>query len=101
MIVNPDKFQTIVVKGNHQMLDSCWTHHECFTAVTNGACSIWLRKSKKVKMELKLLRLLALEVFRTLINLNSIYMNELFQKTKFLPHRSSDTEVNISSALHK
>ena len=44
-------------------------------------------------MELKQLRLSALEVFETLNNLNPIYMKELCQKTKFLTHRPSNLQI--------
>lgn len=53
-------------------------------------------KSEKVTMDLKRIRLLALEVLKTSNNLNPIYMNKLFQKTKFLTHWPSNIEVNIS-----
>ena len=55
----------------------------------DNAYSILLHKWKKVTMKLKWLRSWALEVFKTLRNLKPIHMNEIFQKTKFLTHRSS------------
>ena len=55
---------------------------------------------KKVTTKLKQ-RLLTLEVFKTLKNLNPIYMNEneLKPYPKFLTDRSSNIAVNISSTF--
>ena len=55
----------------------------------DNAYSISLHTWKKVTMKLKWLRSWALEELKTLSNLKPIYMNEIFQKTKFLTHRSS------------
>ena len=46
-----------------------------------------LNKSEKSTMETKRLRTLALEVFKTLNNMNPEYMKEIFHKTAFLTHR--------------
>ena len=44
-------------------------------------------------MEVKRIRTLALEVFKTLNNMNSEYMKEIFHKTAFTTHRPSNLEV--------
>ena len=45
-------------------------------------------------MEVKLLKTLALEVFKTLNNMNPAYMKEIFHKTAFTMHRPLNLEVN-------
>ena len=44
-------------------------------------------------MEVKRLRTLALEVFKTLNNMNPEYMKEIFHKTAFMTHRPLNLEV--------
>ena len=53
-----------------------------------------LNKSGKSTMEVKRLRTLALEVFKTLNNMNPEYMKEIFHKTAFSTHRPLNLEVN-------
>ena len=45
-------------------------------------------------MEVKRLRTLALEVFKTLNNINPQYMKEIFHKTAFTTHIPLNLEVN-------
>ena len=45
-------------------------------------------------MEVKRLGNLALEIFKTLNNLNPEYIKEIFCKTAFSPHRPLNLEVN-------
>ena len=45
-------------------------------------------------MEIKRLRCLALEIFKTVNNLNPYYMKEIFSKTTNLTHRSLDINFN-------
>ena len=45
-------------------------------------------------MEIKWLRTLALEAFKTLNNMNPEYTKEIFHKTGFTMHRSLNLEVN-------
>ena len=45
-------------------------------------------------MEVKRLRTLALEVFKTVNNMNPEYMKEIFHKTAFRMHRPFHLEVN-------
>ena len=45
-------------------------------------------------MEVKQLRALALEIFKTLNNMNPEYMKEIFHKTAFRTHWRLDLEVN-------
>ena len=45
-------------------------------------------------MEIKRMRNLALEVFKTLNNMNPEYMKEVFHKTAFFIHRLLNLEVN-------
>ena len=52
-----------------------------------------LNKSGKSTMEVKRLRTLALEVFKTL-NMNPEYMKEIFHKAAFTTHRPLNLEVN-------
>ena len=49
-------------------------------------------------MEVKRLRRLALEIFKTLNNLDSDYMKEIFFKTTNLTHRPFDIKVNQNSS---
>ena len=53
-----------------------------------------LSKSSTASMEIKRLRTLALEIFKTLNNLNPDYMKEIFCKNKNLTHRPFDIKVN-------
>ena len=53
-----------------------------------------LNKYDKSTMEIKRLRTLALEVFKTLNNMNPEYMKEIFHKTTFSTHRPLNLEVN-------
>ena len=46
-------------------------------------------------MEVKRLRTLGLEVFKTLNNLNPAFMEEIFHRTKWLTHRSNNIQVNV------
>ena len=48
-------------------------------------------------MEVKRLKTLALEVFKTLNNMNPEYMNEIFHKTAFFTHRPLNLQVNKNS----
>ena len=45
-------------------------------------------------MEIKLLRCLALEIFKTVNNLNPYYMKEIFSKTTNLTHSPFDINFN-------
>lgn len=53
-----------------------------------------LKISGKATMEVKRLRNLALEIFKTLNNLNPDYMKEIFSKTTNLTHRPLDIKIN-------
>ena len=53
-----------------------------------------LHKSGKSTMELKGLRTLALEVFKTQSNMNPEYLKEIFHETAFTTHRRYNLEVN-------
>ena len=53
-----------------------------------------LNKSDKSTMEVKRLRTLAMEVFKTLNNMNPEYMKEIFHKTTFTTHRPLNLQVN-------
>ena len=53
-----------------------------------------LNKSSKASMEVKRLRNLALEIFKTLNHLNPEYMKEIFYKTTNLTHRPFNIKVN-------
>ena len=53
-----------------------------------------LNKSSKASMEVKCLRNLAQEIFKTLNNLNPEYMKEIFYKTANLTHRTFNIKVN-------
>ena len=57
-----------------------------------------LNKSGKPSMEVKRLRTLALEIFKTLNNLNPGYMKEIFFKTANLTRRPFDIKVNQNSS---
>ena len=50
-------------------------------------------------MEMKLLRCLALEIFKTVNNLNPYYMKEIFSKTTNLTHRPLDIIFNQSNTI--
>ena len=53
-----------------------------------------LNKSRKASIEVKRLRKLTLEIFKTLNNLNPEYMKEIFYKTTNLTCRSFNIKVN-------
>ena len=55
-----------------------------------------LHKSGKSTMEVKRLRTLALEVFKTLSNMNPEYLKEIFHETAFTTHRPYNLEVNVN-----
>ena len=54
-----------------------------------------LDKSGKCTMEVKRLRTLGLEVFKTLNNLNPAFMEEIFHRTRWLTHRPNNIQVNV------
>ena len=60
-----------------------------------------LNKSGKPSMEVKRLRTLALEIFKTLNNLNPDYMKEIFFKTTNLTHRPFDIKVNQNNSTKR
>ena len=60
-----------------------------------------LNKSGKSTMELKRLRTLALEVFKTVNNMNLEYMKEIFHKTAFSTHRPLNLELTKTIQLIK
>ena len=53
-----------------------------------------LNKSGKLTIEVKRLRILALEVSKTLNNMNPEYINEIFYKTAFTTDIPLNLEVN-------
>ena len=59
-----------------------------------------LSKSGKSTMEVKRLRTLVLEVFKTLHNMNPEYMKEIFHKTAFTTHGPLNLEVNETIQLN-
>ena len=56
---------------------------------------VLLDKSGKCTTEVKRLRTLALEVFKTLNNLNPVFLDEIFNRTKWLTHRPNNIQVNV------
>ena len=68
---------------------------------STGDCKQLLGKSSKASMEVKRLRNLALEIFKTLNHLNSEYMKEIFYKTANLTHRRFDIKVNQNNMAIK
>ena len=46
-------------------------------------------------MEVKRLRTLWLEVFKTLSNLNPAFMEEIFHRNKWLDDRPSNKQINV------
>ena len=46
-------------------------------------------------MEVKRLRTLGLEVFKTLNNLNTAFLKEIFHTTKWLTHILNNIQVNV------
>ena len=57
-------------------------------------CNQLLNKSSKASMKVKRVRKLALEIFKTLNNLNPEYMKEIFYETTNLTHRPFDITVD-------
>ena len=47
-------------------------------------------------MEVERLRMLVLEFFKTLKNLNPSYMKNIFRKTSFTIHKPSNLSVNLA-----
>ena len=60
---------------------------------------VLLKQSGKCTMEVRRLRTLALEIFKTLQNLNPIFMEEIFQKTKWMTHRPNNIQVNTHKTV--
>ena len=60
-------------------------------------CTGLLKKSGKATMTIKRLRCLALEIFKTLNNVNPNYMKEIFPKSTNLTHRPLDTKISQSN----
>ena len=58
-----------------------------------------LNKSGKSTMEVRWLKTLALEVFKTLNNMNPEYMKEILHKTAFTTHRPLNLEVNENHTI--
>ena len=56
-------------------------------------------KSGKATMEIKLLRCLALELFKTESKLNPYYMKEIFSTTTNLTHRPLDINFNQNNNI--
>ena len=54
-----------------------------------------LDKSGKSAMEVKRPRTLGLEIFKTLNNLNPAFMEEIFQRSKWLTHRTNNIQINV------
>ena len=50
-------------------------------------------------MEVKRLRSLGLEVFKTLNNLNPAFMQEIFHRTRWLTHRPNNIQVNVRKTI--
>ena len=50
-------------------------------------------------MEIKRLRILALEIFKTLNNLNPSYLTEMLQKASFASSRPPNLGVNLRPKL--
>ena len=46
-------------------------------------------------MEVKRPRTLGLEIFKTLNNLNPAFMEEIFQRSKWLTHRTNNIQINV------
>ena len=57
-------------------------------------CNQLLNKSSKASMKVKRVRKLALEIFKTLNNLNPECMKEIFYETTNLTHRPFNIKVN-------
>ena len=51
-------------------------------------------------MEIKPLRCLSLEIFKTVNNLNPYYMREIFSKTENVTHRPLDINFNQNTTKH-
>ena len=56
---------------------------------------ILLDKSGKCTIEVKRLKTLGLEVFKTLNNLNLVFMEEIFHRTRWLTRRPNNIQVNV------
>ena len=55
-----------------------------------------LDKSGKCTMEVKRLRTLGLEIFKTLDNLDPAFMKEIFHRTNYLTHGRNNIQVNVT-----
>ena len=58
-----------------------------------------LNKSSKCTMEVRRLRVLALEVFRSVNNLNPVYMQSLFEKNVNSKRYKDDLKVPIRNSV--
>ena len=58
-----------------------------------------LKKSGKCTMEIKRLRTLGIEIFKTLNDLNPQFMKDVFQRTKWLTHKPLNLKVNSHNTV--
>ena len=58
-----------------------------------------LKKSGKCTMEVKRLRILGIEIFKTLNDLNPQFMKDIFQKTNWLTHKPSNIKVHSHNTV--
>ena len=58
-----------------------------------------LDKSDKCAMEVKRLRTLGIEIFKTLNQLNPAFIEEIYHRTKWLIHRLNNIQVNVHETV--
>ena len=79
------------------------TQERALRFLQNNFASDYTELSKisgKATIEIKRLRCLALEIFKTVNNLNPYYMKEIFCKTRNLTHRPLDVNFNQNNTKY-
>ena len=71
-----------------------WAHRLLHNNLASDHAEFLILKSGKATMGIKRLRYLALEIFKTVKNLNPYYTKEIFFKTANLTHRPPDIKFN-------
>ena len=59
-----------------------------------------LKKSEKCSMEDRRLRMMALQIFKSLHNLNPSFMKKLFNKRNNINRRKTDLIIHVQNSMH-
>ena len=78
MIVNPDKFQAMILQNSRNSKNYEHIKFESESAKIETKNTVKTVKSQKQSIEIKRLRNLALEIFKTINDLNPSFMKSIF-----------------------